>query len=140
MNISPYLSYVSGALSGCAATVGSYPFDLIRTLLASQGEPKVFCYSFASNNHCYALQFYLLCKKIRNFSKWCYFLNQVYPNMRAAFSDILKRRGFRGLYAGLTPTLIEIVPYAGLQFGTYDTFKRWAMVIYLILLDNLIFC
>ncbi|KAG6428151.1 hypothetical protein SASPL_112400 [Salvia splendens] len=87
INISPYLLYVSGALAGCAATVGSYPFDLIRTLLASQGEPKV------------------------------------YPNMRAAFSDILKKRGFRGLYAGLTPTLIEIVPYAGLQFGTYDNFK-----------------
>ncbi|KAL1548442.1 mitochondrial thiamine diphosphate carrier 2-like isoform X1 [Salvia divinorum] len=74
INISSCLSYVSGALAGCAATVGSYPFDLIRTLLASQGEPKV------------------------------------YPNMRAALSDILKKRGFRGLYAGLTPTLIEIVP------------------------------
>jgi len=40
-NLSPYLSYVSGALAGCAATVGSYPFDLLRTILASQGEPKV---------------------------------------------------------------------------------------------------
>lgn len=56
--------------------------------------------------------------------------------MRAAFSGILERRGVRGLYAGLTPTLIEIVPYAGLQFGTYDTFKRWATVINLILLEN----
>lgn len=41
IHLSPYLSYVSGALAGCAATVGSYPFDLLRTLLASQGEPKV---------------------------------------------------------------------------------------------------
>ncbi|KAL9161348.1 hypothetical protein ABFS82_07G016000 [Erythranthe guttata] len=92
INISPYLSYVSGALAGCAATIGSYPFDLLRTILASQGEPKV------------------------------------YPNMRSAFVDIVETRGFRGLYAGLTPTLFEIVPYAGLQFGTYDTFKRWMMV------------
>ena len=53
---------------------------------------------------------------------------QVYPNMRFAFIDIIKTRGFRGLYAGLSPTLVEIIPYAGLQFGTYDTFKRWAMV------------
>ncbi|KAK6138929.1 hypothetical protein DH2020_027327 [Rehmannia glutinosa] len=83
INISPYLSYVSGALAGCAATVGSYPFDLLRTILASQGEPKV------------------------------------YPNMRSALVDILETRGFRGLYAGLTPTLVEIVPYAGLQFGTF---------------------
>jgi len=41
LQLSPYLSYVSGALAGCAATVGSYPFDLLRTILASQGEPKV---------------------------------------------------------------------------------------------------
>ncbi|KAH9683407.1 mitochondrial thiamine diphosphate carrier 2 [Citrus sinensis] len=40
INLSAYLSYVSGALAGCAATVGSYPFDLLRTILASQGEPK----------------------------------------------------------------------------------------------------
>ncbi|XP_047334540.1 mitochondrial thiamine diphosphate carrier 2-like [Impatiens glandulifera] len=91
IHISPYISYISGALAGCAATVGSYPFDLLRTILASQGEPKV------------------------------------YPNMRSASIDIVKVRGFQGLYAGLSPTLVEIVPYAGLQFGTYDTFKRWAM-------------
>ncbi|XP_020538702.1 mitochondrial thiamine diphosphate carrier 2 isoform X2 [Jatropha curcas] len=91
IQLSPYLSYVSGALAGCAATVGSYPFDLLRTILASQGEPKV------------------------------------YPTMRSAFIDIVKTRGFRGLYAGLSPTLVEIIPYAGLQFGTYDTFKRWTM-------------
>ena len=48
--------------------------------------------------------------------------------MRSAFVDIIKSRGVRGLYNGLTPTLVEIVPYAGLQFGTYDMFKRWMMV------------
>ncbi|ONK54927.1 uncharacterized protein A4U43_UnF9600 [Asparagus officinalis] len=92
LHLSPYLSYVSGALAGCAATIGSYPFDLLRTILASQGEPKV------------------------------------YPSMTSAFVDIIRSRGFRGLYAGLSPTLVEIIPYAGLQFGTYDTFKRWMMM------------
>ena len=53
---------------------------------------------------------------------------QVYPNMRSAFVGLFKARGFRGLYAGLSPTLVEIVPYAGLQFVTYDTFKCWAMI------------
>ncbi|KAG6394789.1 hypothetical protein SASPL_145379 [Salvia splendens] len=88
LRISPY---ISGSVSGCAATIGSYPFDLLRTILASQGEPKV------------------------------------YPNMRAALFNILETRGLRGLYAGLAPTLVEIVPYAGLQFGTYDTFRHWTM-------------
>lgn len=48
--------------------------------------------------------------------------------MRSAFVDIIRTRGLQGLYAGLSPTLVEIVPYAGLQFGTYDTFKRWTVV------------
>nr|CAD1828438.1 unnamed protein product [Ananas comosus var. bracteatus] len=52
---------------------------------------------------------------------------KIYPNMRSAFFDIIQTRGIRGLYAGLTPTLVEIIPYAGLQFGSYDTFKRWMM-------------
>ncbi|ONM34813.1 thiamine diphosphate carrier protein2 [Zea mays] len=91
LHLSPYLSYVSGALAGCAATIGSYPFDLLRTILASQGEPKI------------------------------------YPNMRSAFVDIIKTRGVQGLYSGLSPTLVEIIPYAGLQFGSYDTFKRSMM-------------
>ncbi|KAI3865831.1 hypothetical protein MKW98_019282 [Papaver atlanticum] len=90
-HLSPYLSYLSGALAGCVATVGSYPFDLLRTILASQGEPKV------------------------------------YTTMRSAFVDIVRNRGFRGLYAGLAPTLVQIIPYAGLQFGTYDTFKGWML-------------
>ncbi|KAI3843066.1 hypothetical protein MKX03_018321 [Papaver bracteatum] len=90
-HLSPYLSYLSGALAGCVATVGSYPFDLLRTILASQGEPKV------------------------------------YTTMRSAFVDIVQNRGFQGLYAGLAPTLVQIIPYAGLQFGTYDTFKGWML-------------
>ncbi|CAO2823975.1 unnamed protein product [Amaranthus hypochondriacus] len=91
IQLSPYLSYISGAIAGCAATIGSYPFDLIRTILASQGEPKV------------------------------------YPTMRSALVGVVNARGLRGLYSGLSPTLVEIIPYAGLQFGTYDTFKRWTM-------------
>lgn len=34
--------YVSGAAAGAAATCVSYPFDILRTTLAAQGEPKVY--------------------------------------------------------------------------------------------------
>ena len=33
-------SFVSGAIAGASATIASYPFDLLRTTLAAQGEPK----------------------------------------------------------------------------------------------------
>ena len=36
------LSFVSGAMAGAAATIAAYPFDILRTTLAAQGEPKVY--------------------------------------------------------------------------------------------------
>ncbi|EFJ40054.1 mitochondrial substrate carrier [Volvox carteri f. nagariensis] len=81
---SPLISLASGALAGAAATVASYPFDLLRTTLAAQGEPKV------------------------------------YRNMWDAARGIVSQRGPVGLYSGLGVTLIEIMPYAALQFGLYD--------------------
>ncbi|KAI3869757.1 hypothetical protein MKW98_030938 [Papaver atlanticum] len=43
--------------------------------------------------------------------------------MTYAFVDIIGNRGFRGLYARFASTLVEFIPYDGLQFGTYDIFK-----------------
>ncbi|GFR40456.1 hypothetical protein Agub_g1014 [Astrephomene gubernaculifera] len=80
----PLISLASGALAGAAATVASYPFDLLRTTLAAQGEPKV------------------------------------YGNMWDAARGIVSQRGAAGLYCGLGVTLLEIMPYAALQFGLYD--------------------
>ena len=47
---------------------------------------------------------------------------QVYHSMTEAARGIVQRNGVRGLYTGLGITLVEIVPYAALQFGLYDTF------------------
>ena len=80
----PLVSLGSGAAAGAAATVASYPFDLLRTTLAAQGEPKV------------------------------------YRSMLDAARGIVREHGPAGLYRGLGVTLVEIVPYAALQFGLYD--------------------
>lgn len=84
------LSFGAGAAAGAAATVASYPFDLLRTTLAAQGEPKV------------------------------------YRGTAAAARAIVSSRGVAGLYSGLGVTLVEIVPYAALQFGLYDALTRAA--------------
>ena len=42
--------------------------------------------------------------------------------MTEAAKGIVQHSGVRGLYTGLGITLVEIVPYAALQFGLYDTF------------------
>lgn len=84
------LAFAAGAVAGVAATFASYPFDVLRTTLAAQGEPAV------------------------------------YAGPVAAARGIVRRRGLPGLYAGLGPTLVGIVPYAAIQFGVYDLLKRRA--------------
>ncbi|KAG1654555.1 Mitochondrial thiamine pyrophosphate carrier [Nymphon striatum] len=38
----PIVCFVSGGIAGCCATVVCQPFDVIRTRLVSQGEPKIY--------------------------------------------------------------------------------------------------
>ena len=39
-----------------------------------------------------------------------------------AARSIVQKQGMRGLYSGLGVTLLEIMPYAAMQFGFYDMF------------------
>ncbi len=44
--------------------------------------------------------------------------------MSGAAMGIVRERGIRGLYSGLSVTLLEIIPYAAFQFGLYDAFNK----------------
>jgi solute carrier family 25 (mitochondrial thiamine pyrophosphate transporter), member 19 len=46
---------------------------------------------------------------------------RLYSSLRSAVSGIYAMRGFRGLYAGFGPTLVEIVPYIAIAFATYES-------------------
>jgi solute carrier family 25 thiamine pyrophosphate transporter 19 len=78
-----------GGIAGGIATVVTYPFDLIRTRLAAQPEPKV------------------------------------YSGLRQAAQQIVEQEGFAGLYRGLTPAFVAVVPYMGIQFAVYESLKRY---------------
>lgn len=84
----PYQSLSFGAVASAAATVCTYPLDLLRTRFAAQSEPKL------------------------------------YNNLRHAMNVIYQSHGFRGFYAGLQPTLIEIMPYISLHFAFYEGMKE----------------
>ena len=43
--------------------------------------------------------------------------------MTSAARGIVRQHGLRGLYTGVGITMVEIVPYAALQFGLYDLFN-----------------
>lgn len=103
------VSFVSGGIAGAAATLSSYPFDLLRTTLAAQGEPKV------------EYQVNLIQLKVG--------LLKVYKGMMDAAWKIYRNHGLPGWYSGIRVTLIEIIPYSAIQFAAYDYFHQ--------ILDNL---
>ncbi|XP_074553086.1 mitochondrial thiamine pyrophosphate carrier-like [Halichoeres trimaculatus] len=49
---------------------------------------------------------------------------KVYRNLRHAVSTMCRSEGVLTFYRGLFPTLLAVFPYAGLQFFSYNIFKK----------------
>jgi solute carrier family 25 phosphate transporter 23/24/25/41 len=49
---------------------------------------------------------------------------QVYNNVFHALSSIMKEQGSQGLYRGLGPSCMKIIPSAGISFMCYEACKR----------------
>ncbi|KAI1232362.1 hypothetical protein IHE44_0006818 [Lamprotornis superbus] len=55
---------------------------------------------------------------------------KIYPNLRHAVVTMYQTEGPQTFYRGLTPTLVAIFPYAGLQFFFYNIlqqFSKWVI-------------
>lgn len=51
-----------------------------------------------------------------------------YPNYFNAFESVLKQEGTLALFRGIRPTLLGIMPYAGLSFTVYESLKaNWVL-------------
>ncbi|CAL8345527.1 unnamed protein product [Merluccius merluccius] len=48
---------------------------------------------------------------------------EMYGNIVHVFRRISREEGLKTLYRGFTPTILGVVPYAGLSFFTYETLK-----------------
>lgn len=94
--------FVSGMVAGSFATAITYPFDLLRTRFAVQGTSKV------RSKHIYLLMQYL------------YMSIQVYKSLSHAILDINEKEGIKGFYRGLGSSIIQIMPYMGLMFFSYE--------------------
>lgn len=46
-----------------------------------------------------------------------------YSNIFQVFARISREEGLKTLYHGFTPTVLGVIPYAGLSFFTYETLK-----------------
>ncbi|XP_040595233.1 mitochondrial carrier protein SCaMC-3L isoform X3 [Mesocricetus auratus] len=46
------------------------------------------------------------------------------PTMLGVFGQILSQQGWPGLYRGMTPTLLKVVPAGGISYLVYDVMKK----------------
>ncbi|KAF9335972.1 mitochondrial thiamine pyrophosphate transporter [Podila minutissima] len=51
---------------------------------------------------------------------------KVYTGVLQAFRHIYLKDGVKGYYKGMSPALIQVIPYMGIMFGSYDTLKQLA--------------
>ncbi|RVE73853.1 hypothetical protein OJAV_G00035540 [Oryzias javanicus] len=49
---------------------------------------------------------------------------EMYSNIMHVFVRISQEEGIRTLYRGFTPTILGVIPYAGITFFTYETLKK----------------
>ncbi|KAL9247280.1 hypothetical protein vseg_020727 [Gypsophila vaccaria] len=89
---------LAGSAAGGTAVLCTYPLDLARTKLAYQvvDNPS----SFGSRP------------------------STPYLGIQDVFRKVYNEGGTRGLYRGVGPTLVGILPYAGLKFYIYEELKR----------------
>lgn len=94
---------LAGSAAGGTAVLCTYPLDLARTKLAYQvADARGAIHNGTRQLH----------------------THPAYSGIRNVMQRVYNEAGVRGLYRGIGPTLIGILPYAGLKFYVYEELKR----------------
>ncbi|KAL4564779.1 hypothetical protein LXL04_028850 [Taraxacum kok-saghyz] len=100
----PVVDLLAGSAAGGTAVLCTYPLDLARTKLAYQVVDAK--------------------ESLGNGGKSIVGAQARYSGIRNVLQSVYTEGGMRGLYRGVGPTLIGILPYAGLKFYIYEELKR----------------
>jgi solute carrier family 25 thiamine pyrophosphate transporter 19 len=100
------ISFTAGAISGVCATIVTYPFDLCRTIFAARGilTPTT---STATNSNVTTTTSTFRNRPPRTIYEFAY--------------QIYQQKGLSGYYAGISPGLLQVIPYMGINFALHDT-------------------
>ncbi|KAI3414875.1 uncharacterized protein J3R85_015803 [Psidium guajava] len=93
----PFIDLLAGSASGGTAVLCTYPLDLARTKLAYQVMD-----SYSSENP---------------------HSRPRHLRLRHIFRDVYREGGVRAFYRGIGPTMVGILPYAGLKYYIYEELK-----------------
>ncbi|KAI3960549.1 hypothetical protein MKW92_007752 [Papaver armeniacum] len=103
MGTGPVVDLLAGSAAGGTAVLFTYPLDLARTKLAYQvTSPKE-----------------IIGHGLRSIHS-----QPDYCGLKDVFKSVYREGGMRALYRGVGPTLVGILPYAGLKFYIYEELKR----------------
>eukprot|EP00948_MAST-09A_sp_MAST-9A-sp1_P000480 g480.t1 len=88
--LAPHEKFLIGSASGVTSVIVTYPLDLVRGRLTTQGAVS----------------------------------STQYKGIFDCFYQILRKDGIPGLYKGMRPNLVGIIPYVGVNYLTYETIKE----------------
>ena len=101
-----HYSFLAGGLAGMTATAVTYPLDLARGRIS--GKMAAAALSATSSGSSGGQ---------KNMQK-------AYTGIWQTLTTTVKDEGARGLYKGVTPTLLGAMPYVGIQFGTVGLLEK----------------
>eukprot|EP00252_Welwitschia_mirabilis_P012596 TRINITY_DN2777_c0_g1_i2.p1 TRINITY_DN2777_c0_g1~~TRINITY_DN2777_c0_g1_i2.p1 ORF type:complete len:323 (-),score=43.00 TRINITY_DN2777_c0_g1_i2:545-1513(-) len=104
VGVGPLVDLLAGSVAGGTAVMCTYPLDLARTNLAYQVSGP--------------------CKTVLDKSVRPEYVRSSYTGVADVFQKVYQTQGIKGLYRGIGPTLVGIVPYAGMKFYFYEELKR----------------
>jgi solute carrier family 25 thiamine pyrophosphate transporter 19 len=100
------ISFTAGAISGVCATIVTYPFDLCRTIFAARG---ILPTSPTANTDATAT------------TTTSTFRNRPPRTIYEFAYQTYQQKGLSGYYAGISPGLLQVIPYMGINFALHDT-------------------
>lgn len=101
-----------GTTSSTCGQLASYPLALVRTRMQAQGRTQPRPQAHTSFHPAHSAVF---------FSASVEGAPQV--SMSGLFRDILRTEGPRGLYRGLTPNFMKVIPSVSISYVVYERLK-----------------
>jgi solute carrier family 25 protein 42 len=132
------IRFVAGSAAGATATTMTYPLDLLRARYAAHGTgttAAVAVAATATGGAASGKSAAAAAARARGASvvgqgagagaaaAATTATRAPVFNIFRDVSRVVAAEGVRGLYGGITPTLLGIVPYAGISFATFETLK-----------------
>lgn len=116
---------VAGAAAGIVSTLACHPLEVFK--VSTNVNPRsipllpVLCRSLF---YCFSLDKSLRLFLFNLMQDRLTVSPDIYPNLSIAVGKIYKEGGISGLYSGLSPTLIGMLPYSTCYYFMYETMKK----------------